>query len=49
MIKNDHFDIGDVNEMAEAMGLPYSIHVSQELVDRIKTNDFLISLGACRT
>ena len=45
MIKNDHFDTGDVNEMAEAMGLSYSVHVSQELMDQIKTNDFLISLG----
>jgi hypothetical protein len=45
MIQNNNLDSSDVNGLAEAMGVPFQIHVSPELSELLRPNDFMTGLG----
>jgi hypothetical protein len=45
MVQNNSYDADHVSKMAESMGLPYQIRISQELIDLLNPNEFLAGLG----
>jgi hypothetical protein len=45
MIQNNSDEADEVNLLAKAMGIPYTVRLSPELLELIKPNEFLTSLG----
>ena len=45
MIQSEAMSTRDVNELAKAMGVQYSVQITKELLDEIMPNDFLLGLG----